>query len=320
METLIKEKFMIRQPVFSVIIPTYNRAARIKIALESLSRQTFADFEVIISDDGSTDNTKEIVDAFRNKLDIKYIWQENWGGPAKPRNTGIQNSIGEWICFLDSDDFWYPNKLEICLNYMDKSDFVYHDFDVVGENVPNYRKQIICRKISTKNSFMDLLLNWNGIANSGVVVRKSIIDQAGHFDENKSLIAVEDFDMWLRVAKITNRFTHISKALGGYLSSPNSLTIQTKKMFEHDNAVLEKYRNELTERQYLNVKALLYIIGGIRCIFNNDRNLANKYFYTGLFSKSRFGEKIIALAFIIMGKNTLKFLKFYRMLQARLVK
>jgi glycosyltransferase involved in cell wall biosynthesis len=71
METLIKEKFMIRQPVFSVIIPTYNRAARIKIALESLSRQTFADFEVIISDDGSTDNTKEIVDAFRNKLDIK---------------------------------------------------------------------------------------------------------------------------------------------------------------------------------------------------------------------------------------------------------
>ena len=167
---------------------------------------------------------------------------------------------------------------------------------------------------------MDLLLNWNGIANSGVVVRRSIIDQAGHFDENKSLIAVEDFDMWLRVAKITNRFTHIPKALGGYLLSPNSFSNQTKKMFEHDNVLLEKYRNELTERQYLNVKALLYIIVGIRCIFYNERNLANKYFYSGLFSKSRFGEKIIAIAFIIMGKNTLKFLKFYRMLQARLVK
>ena len=167
---------------------------------------------------------------------------------------------------------------------------------------------------------MDLLLNWNGIANSGVVVRKSIIDQAGHFDENKSLVAAEDFDMWLRVAKITNRFTHIPKALGGYLLSPSGISMQPKKMLERDNALLEKYRNELTERQYLNVKALLYIIGGIRFIFSNERNLANKYFYIGLFSKSRVGEKIIAIAFIIMGKNTLKFLKFYRMLQARLVK
>ena len=68
---------MTRHPVFSVIIPTYNRADRLKTALECLYKQTFVDFEVIVCDDGSTDNTKEIVDAFRDKLDIKYIRQEN---------------------------------------------------------------------------------------------------------------------------------------------------------------------------------------------------------------------------------------------------
>jgi len=311
---------MIRQPVFSVIIPTYNRADQLKIALESLCSQTFKDFEVIVCDDGSTDNTKEIVDSFRNKLDIKYIWQQNWGGPAKPRNVGIKNSTGEWICFLDSDDFWYPDKLEVCLNYLPKSDLIYHDFDYVGENVPKYRKQIICRKLSTKNPFMDLLMNWNGIANSGVVVRKSIIDKAGYFDEDRSLIAVEDFDMWLRIAKITNRFTLISKSLGGYYMSPVNFSNEIKKCFERDVVVLEKYRNELTKRQYLNVKALIHIIEGIRYLINNERNLANKYFYVGLLSKGRFVDRIFAIAFIIMGKNTLHFLKSYRMLQARLVR
>lgn len=311
---------MIRQPLFSVIIPTYNRADRLKIALESLCSQTFSDFEVIVCDDGSTDNTKEIVDSFRNRLELKYIWQQNWGGPAKPRNAGIKNSTGEWICFLDSDDFWYSEKLATCLNYLDKSDLMYHNFDYVGEKVPKYRKQIIGRKISAKNPFMDLLMNWNGIANSGVVVRKSIIDKAGYFDEDKSLIAVEDFDMWLRIAKITNRFTLITKTLGGYYLNPVGFSNQIRKCFERDLVVLEKYRNELTKTQYLNVKALIHIIEGIRYLVNDERNLANKYFYVGLLGKSRFVDRIFAITFIIMGKNTFHFLKFYRMLQARVVK
>ena len=151
-------------------------------------------------------------------------------------------------------------------------------------------------------------------------MRKSIIDKAGYFDEDRSLIAVEDFDMWLRIAKITNRFTLISKSLGGYYMSPVNFSNEIKKCFERDVVVLEKYRNELTKRQYLNVKALIHIIEGIRYLINNERNLANKYFYVGLLSKSRFVDRIFAIAFIIMGKNTLHFLKSYRMLQARLVR
>lgn len=308
-----------RKTLFSVIIPTFNRADQLKIALSSLVYQTFKDFEVVVCDDGSKDNTQEIAESFKNQLSIKYIREEHWGGPARPRNTGIINSIGDWICFLDSDDLWYPEKLEVCLGYLDISDFIYHDLEVVGEHIPEYQKQIICRKISTKNAFKDLLLNWNGIANSSVIVRKSILDKTGLFTEDKSLIGVEDFDMWLRIGKITNRFTLIPKLLGGYYLSPVSFSISTKKCIESDYALLEKYRDELTERQYLNVKAVVNTLGGIRHLIHNERSSANHYFYLALFNKSRCLEKIKALFFLIMGKHAFKFTKLYRRLQSRVI-
>jgi len=87
--------------IISVIIPTYNRSKELKRCLESLTRQTYKKFEVIVCDDGSTDNTKEVVNSYRNVLNIIYIKDENFGGPARPRNNGIKLSNGEYIAFLD---------------------------------------------------------------------------------------------------------------------------------------------------------------------------------------------------------------------------
>src|SRR3989344_7750625 len=97
----------------SVIIPTYNRASLLSRAIESVMNQTFKDFELIIVDDGSIDNTRDMVERFR-RMDarVKYLRQENSGTPASPLNIGIKNSQGEYLAFLDDDDEWLPQKLE----------------------------------------------------------------------------------------------------------------------------------------------------------------------------------------------------------------
>src|SRR5882672_1834830 len=102
-------KFDLR-PCFSIVIPTYNRAAKLKLTLDSVIAQTFTDFEVLVMDDGSSDNTREMVESFRDSR-IRYQWAPNSGGPATPRNRGIDAAVADWICFLDADDRWYPDKL-----------------------------------------------------------------------------------------------------------------------------------------------------------------------------------------------------------------
>ena len=104
----------------SVIIPTYNRAKLLKRAIESVLNQTFQDFELIVVDDGSTDDTKEIVKSFNNQK-IIYIYQENFGGAALPKNVGIKMAQGKYIAILDSDDEWLPEKLQKQVTLFERS-------------------------------------------------------------------------------------------------------------------------------------------------------------------------------------------------------
>lgn len=97
------------RPLFSVVIPTYNRAALLRVAIQSVLDQEYVDFELIIMDDGSTDNTKEIVDSFSDRR-IRYVYQQN-GELSAARNTGVKNALGEYLCFLDDDDVYLPNHL-----------------------------------------------------------------------------------------------------------------------------------------------------------------------------------------------------------------
>jgi len=121
-------------PKVSIIIPTYNYAHFITEAIQSVLSQTFQDFEVIVVDDGSTDNTREVLAQFGNK--IRYIYQENRGLSAA-RNTGILNSSGQYLCFLDSDDSLLPEKLELQVKLLDSKvdvDLVYTWWYLVDEN------------------------------------------------------------------------------------------------------------------------------------------------------------------------------------------
>src|SRR6185312_6252656 len=155
---------------FSVVIPTYNRAKVVSRCLDSLAEQTFKNFEVIVCDDGSTDDTNDKIKFYSDKLNLKYDYAENWGGAAKPRNRGIELASGEWVCFLDSDDWWDPNKLEVILKYTD-SDFnvLYHPLQHITSG--SKQRKINCRTINNKDPKKDLLINLNTLLTSSVCVR-----------------------------------------------------------------------------------------------------------------------------------------------------
>lgn len=229
----------------SVIIPTYNRANDLDRCLKSLQHQTFKNFEVLVCDDGSTDNTKKIVEKYNSIMKIKYIKDENFGGPARPRNNGISEAQGDWICFLDSDDWLYPNKLNDSLPYLNDYDLIHHNLDIYS-NLEK-PKGVAKGRTLNENISNDLIVNGNGIVNSSVLIRKSIVDLTGKITEDKKLIAVEDYDYWIRVAKVTNRFKYIDKSLGGYWEGEN--ISYSVKQIDRAKYLLDKYLKDLSPKE-----------------------------------------------------------------------
>jgi glycosyltransferase involved in cell wall biosynthesis len=119
------------KPFFSIIIPAFNRPDELRRALTSLVNQSFSEFEVIVCDDGSTDDIGSVASEYKDFLSIHYIRIENSGGPARPRNLAVELSRGKWISFLDSDDWWMSDRLLKVTEFLHKDgDIFYHPLKV----------------------------------------------------------------------------------------------------------------------------------------------------------------------------------------------
>lgn len=200
----------------SVIIPTYNCGHLIARALHSVVDQTYADWEVLVIDNNSADNTRDVVLGFGDDR-IRYLTTSNEGIIARSRNLGVREARGRWIAFLDADDWWTPDKLEKSVQALDRGfDFVYHDLFRAGPGKgPFPWKKVKTRKLASP-VFDDLLLRGNAIANSSVVVDKTLFIEAGGLSEAPELVAVEDFDAWLRVSRISEKFMRLPGTYGYY--------------------------------------------------------------------------------------------------------
>ena len=220
---------IISNPKFSVVIPTYNRAQDLPRCLDSLIAQEFQDFEVLICDDGSTDNTSSVVENYNHLLNITYSYGEHSGGPARPRNRGIFLAVAPYVAFLDSDDWWAPAKLRYSLKALEAgADVVSHDLYVVTTPV----QRVFWRKVRSRelNSpvFNDLLAYGNGLLNSSVVVRKCFLIEIGGASEDLDLLGFEDFDTWLRISKLTDKFKRIPHTLGYYWLGGGNISTEDK--------------------------------------------------------------------------------------------
>ena len=276
----------------SVVIPTYNRATELRRCLLSLECQIFKNFEVLVCDDGSIDNTFSVINEFHNTLSIRYFCNRNFGGPARPRNIGVSNSIGKYIAFLDSDDWWTPSKLLVSVSKLEEGfDLIYHDLYIIKESQVN---TFLCPKTKSRQLsdrvFEDLLFNGNPIPNSSAVVRRDIINLIYPISEDRELIAAEDYDTWLRISKFTNKFVRVSGTYGFYSKGHVSLSSSSRSIL-NINFIFTKYSNELSAADTVMPPWARYGLGRAHLI-NKNYKIALSFFYYLLTTKCSVQIKI----------------------------
>ncbi len=214
------------KPEFSVIIPTFNRAKILVRAIGSVLNQSLQNFELFIIDDGSTDGTKAVVESIYDPR-VRYLYQEASGGPASPRNRGIAEAQSEWICFLDSDDLWFPNKLakvrESIRKTPNASVFCH---DLVEQDTAERRGRLMKAGLQNSNSYAEMLVNGIQIFNSAATVSKSFLARNSiQVNDCKDFVSCEDYDLWLQCARYGARFVIVNEVLGVYWREMDSLTI-----------------------------------------------------------------------------------------------
>ncbi|MFO7964141.1 MAG: glycosyltransferase [Desulfobacterales bacterium] len=182
-------------PVVSVVIPTYNRSSMVAEAVTSVLDQDFQDFELIVIDDGSSDDTRDRLAPFKNK--ITYIYQENRGVSAA-RNRGIRTASGDLVAFLDSDDIWLPRKLTSQVAFFDGNPEAY--ICQTEETWIRNGIRVNPKKRHKKPSglIFERSLALCLVSPSAVMMRKKLLDIVGAFDED--LPACEDYELWLRIS------------------------------------------------------------------------------------------------------------------------
>jgi len=230
-------------PVVSVIIPTYNQADLLQKALQSVIDQTFQNWEAIVIDNYSEDNTKEIVESIHDSR-IKYVLFFNKGIIAASRNHGIHLARADNIAFLDSDDLWYPSKISTCLDYIKR------DADAVCHRLWIRKDGILQNKLiptpSYQNLYKTLLYKGNSIiATSAVMMKKQCFDRFGVFSEDPTIVTAEDYELWLRLSKRNIGWGFISEILGEYTVHSKNASSNVKKQMLAEEKVVMKYFKEI---------------------------------------------------------------------------
>lgn len=291
-----------RSPLVSVIIPVYNDDVHIGETIESILQQEFQDFEIIVVDDNSSDNTRDVVNAFVSNK-IKYIFMDcRHGGPSKPRNVGIRTSKGKFIAFCDSDDIYLPGRMTDAIEFMESYQEIGMTFTKakrlddltkkdIGGSLEGYNhfksmpKQVVddCRYIIQPQHAYDALFFGNFILPSGVTIPKRVLDDVGGFDE--SLTNADDWDLWLRISKgyaigFIDKFEFCYRiragnisSKGGWLAINRNRVLEKHVGIEHTKEVRRQIRNDIAENNF-NI--------GYMCQVSDEMVRARRYFCLSL--------------------------------------
>lgn len=223
-------------PFFSIVLPTFNQADFLKLSIRSILNQTYKNWELLIINNNSKDKTTDVIKSFKDKR-VRVFKIDNKGLLAKSRNLGINKARSEWICFIDSDDKWFPEKLMKMKQYIDykEGDLYYHD--LVFENKGFFFKKKISDKSKTikKPILKYFAENGNPIGQSSVVVKKNILKRVNLISENKEKFSWEDFDTWIKISKITDRFIRVPNVLA-------SIWVGRENISSLDRQILNTYR------------------------------------------------------------------------------
>jgi teichuronic acid biosynthesis glycosyltransferase TuaG len=212
-------------------MPAYNAADYIAESIESVINQTYKNWELMVVDDGSTDDTAVIVDGYRNTDSrVKYLYQQN-GRQGKARNLGIKNSTGKYIAFLDADDKWTPEKLSLqteilnatpTIDLLFSQGFILNDTQVTDMNVD-------VKEIWARDNVADFV-HHNRIPILSVLVKKEVLEQVAGFSEKTDIQNVEDYHLWLKLLLTGKQFRSIPHRLFYYRVHPGQSTYQNSNL------------------------------------------------------------------------------------------
>lgn len=252
--------------LIAFVIPAYNSAATVGRAIDSARQQTAPADEIIVVDDGSSDNTAEIAAA----AGATVLRQAN-GGPAAARNAGIGSTTAPWIALLDADDVARPNRLALQRAAM-------NDARVAAIHGPADGDQ---RAFDDPPTTLDFETLWrrNRICTSTVLLRRSAWEAVGKFDEARELIGVEDYNLWLRIARAGWQFRWIPQVLTDYQPTPASLSLQSKRFAaaELANAAAVAKSAELDAATLGRKQFDIYREYGLELFHKGDRTTARQF-------------------------------------------
>lgn len=284
-------------PRVSVVVPSFNYAHFLPETLDSVLAQTFKSFELIVVDDGSTDNTKEVMKPYLNDPRVRYVYQEN-RGPSAARNTGIRESRGQLIAFVDPDDLWYPTKLQKQLALMESGEIglcycLAEHIDEAGNPLPD-----ISFPHPPGATYKDLLyVNWIVGSSSSVLVRKEIFDEAGLFDE--SMKGLEDLDMWIRILR-RHKSAYVNEVLVKLRQHLKSKHASKRFDFEKREAEylghVQRYVERFPELRQYRAEAYHHIYEGLLYtgyVYGRKWEMLKYYLKAGLYRPSFFFTSVI---------------------------
>jgi glycosyltransferase involved in cell wall biosynthesis len=230
---------MAHMPKVSVVIPTYNRHQFLGGAIASVLSQTFQDFEVIVVDDASKDETPVMVSSLSDKR-VKYVRHPANRGGSAARNTGILRSDSSYIALLDDDDEWLPHKLKMQIDLLDNTHpqvgIVYSGYHIVDRTTGAVLGQIVPRR---RGDLSKALLAENHLGGaSSVLLRRECFDQVGLFDEN--LPSYQDYDMWIRISRVFH-FEYIKDPLFRYYVHGSKIWMTPRAINHGSEMLLKKY-------------------------------------------------------------------------------
>jgi glycosyltransferase involved in cell wall biosynthesis len=284
----------------SVIMPAYNSEKTITESIKSVLCQTYKFWELIIINDGSTDNTENLIKSFNDNR-IIYIYQNNKGVSAA-RNLGLTLSTGSYIGFLDSDDIWESNKLEIQINYFKNNNeisMIHTDFMTFKDSIDHCKYKKYIEPYNNINTYFYRLLINDIIVTSSVILKKEVYDKVGLFDN--SFYGVEDWDYWIRVSKNFN-ISYIDNCLTYYRENEAGISKNLKRQLNQEFLIRRKHLTfnvpknviKLSEWQYLK-KELYYIY--------TTKNLGHTFlFYLKLIVNYPFKKDTYLLPFNLFSK------------------
>lgn len=291
-----------RTPQVSVIIPTYKRAHLLPRAILSVLNQTFEDFELLVVDDGSVDDTRQVVARFQEQdLRVGYIWKESSGGAASPRNVGIRRARGEYIAFLDDDDEWMPEKIEkqvALFARSTKENLACVGCSFLNINVNNGRVAAV--HAPGRGNILRKLLEECFLLPSVALLKREVFNEVGLFDENT--VPAEDQDMWIRLAQ-KYHFDFVNEPLcKRYIHGENiSDTFRYVGLIRRLEYIIEKHRSCYDNHPIAYSKKLRYF--GTLSLVGGNMQLARNYFVDSIKSAPYYPRSYINLIVSLLGKR-----------------